>query len=322
MFSPNRYILCIFLLFAVLVTHAQERQYFGRIVNRDNKGLPNSFVKVDKANQSFYCDDNGVFQFKINAKETDTFIFYAQGYDKVKVVADELPEDSIIVELKKSTRNLQDVSIIAKSGNARIREGVAGSTKWLHNGGCYLTFKDEIAMFLPVDSNRKALLNEVNVYITKDGITTNKFLIHLYLPDSTGAPGEEVTDSNLVVSARKGNEWVSADLSDHKIQVKGGLFVSVEWIIGYGNDGLPWPMNEVSNYYAGNDSLRTFYNGQVLGLTWVNGDMPKVYRRYARSTYEKTAPDKWFLTSPLVGGCKRNECIAPMMYFTYSYIER
>lgn len=316
---------CIQVILGILLlcsgsAYGQIKSYYGRIVNKDNIGIPNSFVKVEKGNQTFMCNAKGEFAFKADVSPEDSFSFYGQGYDKTTIEVDVMPDDSIIVELKRKSNRLQEAVVGAKGG--RKREGIAGSDRSIHNAGCYLTFKDEIALFLPVDSLRNGLLKEINVYVTKSGeAVTNKFLVHIYERDSTGAPGEEVTDSVLALNARKGNEWVSADLSHKKIQVKGGLFVSVEWIVGYKNDGFPWLINGATNYYAGNDSLRSFYNGQVLGLTWLDNAKPIVYRRYARTTYEKTAPDKWFLTPPLVGGSKRNECITPMINFTYTYVE-
>ena len=308
------------ILLCTTVSQAQTRAFYGRIVNKNNNGIPNSFVKVEKANQTYMCDAKGNFYFKADVSAEDSFSFYGQGYEKTTIEVDVMPEDSIIVELQKRSNRLQEAVIGAKGG--RERQGIAGAGRTGHDAGCYLTFKDEIALFLPADSLRNGILNEVNVFITKNGeAVTNKFLVHIYERDSTGTPGEEVTDSVLVLSARKGNEWVSADLSNKKIQVKGGLFVSVEWTVGYKNDGYPWLINGATNYYAGNDSLRTFFNGQVLGLSWVHDIKPIVYRRYARTTFENTAPDKWFLTPPLVGGRRKNECIVPMIYFTYTYIE-
>ena len=319
--SLSKYVWVLLMVCGVCVADAKDHKYYGQLVSKDNQGLPNSFVSVKSLNQSFPCDMKGKFSFTANLNAEDSLVFYAAGYERVAIVVDVLPDDSIIVELKKNSTQLQEFTLGLKSG--RVREAVAGSRKWLHQAGCYLLFKDEIALFLPADSLLHGLLKEVNVYITKDGkAVTNKFFIHVYRPDSTGAPGEEVTDAAVIVNALKGNEWVGADLSDNKIQVGSGLFVSVEWAYGQGNDGFPHDMPPgVSNYYAGNDSLRNFYNGQVLGLTWLDNPNPKVYRRYARTTYEHTAPDKWFLTPPTNGGRKRNECITPMMYFTYTYVE-
>lgn len=315
---------CVILLFLLLVTvgtDAQNRRYYGRLVDKNDAGIPNAFIKVKNANLSFPCDSRGVFSFAANLSPDDSIVLYAPGYQRASIVVDVLPEDSIIVELKKNTNVLDEVTVGVNWG--RTREAVAGSRRSLHQAGCYLLFKDEIAMFLPADSALKGLLKEVNVYITKDGMAhKNKFLIHVYRRDSaTGAPGEEVTDTAIVAGARRGNEWVGADLGSRKIQVKDGLFVSVEWIFGYDNDGFPWPMHGETNYYAGEDSLRQFYNGQVLGLTWLNNVKPIVYRRYARTTFDKTAPGKWFLTPPTAGGCRHNECITPMMYYTYTYVE-
>ena len=299
---------------------AQERHFYGRLVNKKDVGLPNSFVKIKGRNESFACDTHGGFNFRTRAVAGDSVVFFAQGHYPETIEIEGLPEDSIIVEMRKVSNTLQEAVVGAHSN--RLREAVSGHTGSLHQAGCYLLFKDEIALWLPADSTRNGVLKDVNVYITKEGKAhRNKFQVHIYLPDSTGAPGEEVTDTALVLAADRGNEWVSADIANRKIQAGKGLFLSVEWIFGYDNDGFPWPLHGQTNYYAGNDSLRQFYNGQVLGLNWQEGK-PRVYRRYARTTYEKTSPDKWFLTPPTLGGCRRGDCITPMMYYTYTYMEK
>lgn len=323
MSSLLKYILLIScILSCSFVSFSKDRVFFGRIVDKGNSGIPNAVLEAEDRNEVYYCNAKGYFRFTANTDSIDAFIVFSPGYDKKEVMVDDMPRDSIFIVIEKSNTLLKGATVAAKGGE--MREKISGISNGGHSYGCYFEFKDEIAVFLKADSNNHGLLKEIGAYITKDGAKTAKFILHVYSKDSaTGAPGEDITDSLLAVNARKGDEWVTADLGDKLIQVKGGLFVSVEWTLGYENDFYTWDLKSPStNYYAGDDSLRTVYNGQVLGLTWGNNELPIVYRKYAHNIYEHTNADKWFLTRPLRGGRRFNSWITPMIYLSYTYFEK
>ena len=74
------------------------------------------------------------------------------------------------------------------------------------------------------------------IYITNDGVPETKFRVHVYDIDSSGRyPGADITDSNVVLHANTGNEWVSVDLSSKRIPLGKGLFISIEWIEEHGH---------------------------------------------------------------------------------------
>ncbi len=301
---------------------AARRPFYGRVIAPSGVGIPMAIIESKDHSYRFQANVNGVFNFKADEDSIDFFIFTGQGFLPKDFLVEDLPEDSIIIELKKKENNLEGVTVGAR-GNGVI-EATSGDRKGNNAAGCYFTIYDEIAMYLPMEKKTLGMLQEVGVFIAKGGANDNDFKIHIYAKDSaTGAPAEEITDSIVVVKAHHGDQWIRVNLHDKFIQVKGGgVFVSVEWIIGEKNDFLAFDIPKGSpNYYSGTDSLRTSYNGQVLGLTWQDKE-PKVYRRYARNKYEHKDEDKWFLTAPLVGGHRHNSWITPMMYYTYTYIDR
>ncbi len=315
----TRHIFAALFLVLAFSASAKERRFYGRVTNEAGSGLPNAVVESKDRSHIYSANARGVFSFKTDPDSIDFFIFSAQGYDKKDFLVEDLPEDSIIIELTKTENNLRGAVIGAKG--RKFMEATAGDRKAGYGSGCYLTIYDEIAVFLKADETDKGTLKEVGAYIGKGGIVDNEFRIHVYARDSaTGLPGDDITDSALVVNAKRGHEWVRADLSDRYIQLKGGVFVSVEWIVGEKNDFFAWDIpTGTPNYYSGIDSLRPTFNGQVLGLTW-QGTEPKVYRRYARNKYEHKDEGKWFLTPPLRGGQKRGSYIVPMVYYTYTYL--
>ncbi len=323
MLKSKKYIfITVLLLLATSAAFAGRRSFYGRIISPSGVGLPMAIIESKDHTYRFQANVNGVFKFKADEDSIDFFIFSAQGFVPKDFLVEDLPEDSIIIELKKKENNLEMVTVGAHGRG--VVEATAGDRKGNNTGGCYFTIYDEIALYLPMEKNTLGILQEVGAFIAKGGASDNDFRIHIYAKDSaTGAPAEEITDTVVVVKAHHGDQWVRVNLHDKFIQIKGGgVFVSVEWIIGEKNDFLAFDMPKGSpNYYSGTDSLRTSFNGQVLGLTWQD-KQPKVYRRYAHNKYEHKDEDKWYLTEPLVGGHRRNGWITPMLYYTYTYIDK
>ena len=300
---------------------SRDRFIHGRVTDNNQHALATAVIRAEDRKEIFFCDAQGYFRFRANTDSIDAFLISSPGYDTKELIVDDLPEDSVFVTLQKTITVLKSTTIAAKGGE--LKEVTSGIAHGGHNASCYMEFKDEIAIYLPADESRNGIIKEIGAYITKEGAKDTKFLMHVYRRDTaTGAPGEEITDSMLVLNARHGNEWVTADLSDKFIQVKGGVFVSVEWSLNYSSNYFTWDIKGASNYYSGDDSLRTVYNGQVLGLAWGSSRRPIVYRRYAHNIYEHKNEDQWFLTYPLMGGRRFKEWITPMIHLTYTYFEK
>jgi len=302
------------------VAHGEVRRFFGRIINRAGMGIQGE-VGTRDGHYRFHTNAEGVFDFTADADSMPRVIFAAMGYDAKEFAVEDLYEDSIIVELKKHEHVLDDFSLAAKG--KKLHMATSGISSGWHNASCYFNIYDEIAVYLPADDAPNGLIHEVGAYITHDGVPGNDFKIHIFKPDSaTHGPGEEITDSDLVVHGRHGGEWVTADLTKKLVQVHGGVYVSVEWIVGSGNNYFPVDIPKgYANYYSGEDSLRTVCNGQVLGLAWQQGQ-PRVYRRYASERDGAGTPGPWHLTLPHKGGHKGQDWMVPMVYYTYSYVDR
>ncbi len=314
-------IMVLVLLVSCSALQAKDRTYRGRVTDKNNRGLANVALQARERNELFFCNAKGYFSITVNPDTIDAFEIKCPGYYDKTLWLDEVGDDSIFVKLETTNTVLKSAKVAAKGGT--LKQETIGISGGSHNTGCYMMFKDELALFLPAQRERNGILKEIGAYITKEGAKDSKFIMHVYTRDSaTGAPGDDITDSVLAVQADRGNEWVTADLGDKLIQMKGGVFVSVEWTLGYGNDYYTWDLRNASNYYSGDDSLRKVYNGQVLGLAWGNSRQPIVYRRYAHNIYDHTNEDKWFRTPPLRGGRRFNEWITPMIYCTYSYFEK
>ena len=173
-------------------------------------------------------------------------------------------------------------------------------------GICTGNYGKETAIWLTADSSRHGYLKEAFFYIVADeGIPNTKFRVHVYNLDSSRYwPDQDITDSNVILHADKGDEWVSVDLSSKKIPVGRGVFISMEWIAGQGNN--PKFIN------AKYEAQRNF-NGQVLAFT--QGYYKEGSLMYSR----RVLSSKWNAIN-LAGTSKRN-VLNPMVYCTYNYIK-
>ena len=185
-----------------------------------------------------------------------------------------------------------------------------------------MMYGDEVAIYLAADPAKRGFLKEVFFYITGDGKPESKFRMHVYRRDSAGLfPGYDVLDSEVVLHANLGNEWVKADLSSRRIPVHDGIFISVEWVQDYGNSDDMLVQQVYPQYYiAGSNNKR--FNGQVLGLTTDYG-LQQLHFISNRDHHEL-----WDFQDPIMGadskkfGSRIRRWYNPMIYATYTYVKR
>ncbi len=289
-----------------LSSSAQYRVFSGRVIDRQHQGVPFAVVEVKDKHQGVYCDENGFFSFSGDAAFINTLVVSCMGYEKKEINTDILPiNDSLIIELRTKVANLKEVAITSKKGSPKQATLGKNRRQLSYTGDCYRYYGSETAIRLKADTALNGgLLNAIYVFITDEGDYTTRFRVHVYQWDTL--PQNEITDSNLVVRATEANTWVKIDVSKKKIPVGKGLFISVEWIAGFGNtlQSLQSAKNpEVSNY-----------NGQVLGLT---SDYGKPSRTYSRNPFSK----KWIYYDAAEAQRKGGYFLNPMIYCTYTYID-
>ena len=297
-----KYLLAILIIAAPLFSFSQERLFSGRVIDKERKtGIPFCVIKAKDRNEGVYTDENGRFSFNSNTDSVKSFICYSLGYAKREMSITQFATDSTTIELEKEYTNLKESVVVADKG--KIRHKILGRKKAKHVSDCYQKYGEEDAVYLIADRFNNGFLKEVFVYITSEGIPDTKFRIHVYEKDpKTNMPSTELTDSNLVVHANKGNEWVKADMSNKRIPVGGGVFISVEWIAGHGNNAAALQSSK--------HAIVTNHNGQVLGLQR-NYGVPYLYHRYPFHT-------EWISN----WDTNLNPTLCPMIYGTYTYTRK
>lgn len=288
----------ILLFFAIIITtHATaQRAFYGRVTDKNQKAIPFCVVQVKDRNEGVYTGEDGKFFLIADPDSAKAFVFYCLGFEKKEITIAGLARDSMHIELKPSSNSLKTVVFTEKTGKQRKR--VLGKKRMKHISDSYGKYGDEDVAFLKADGKKNGLLKEVRVFITNEGVPDSKFRIHVYEKDPlTNLPATEITDSNLIVHANKGNEWVKADLGSKRIRINDGVFVSVEWVSGHGN-------SEQAMQSAKHAEVKA-HNGQVLGLA-LNYGVPYMYHRNGFH-------NEWI---PI----KANH-LCPMIYGVYTYIK-
>lgn len=300
-----KYVLALVVLFSALPAWSQDRVFMGRVVDRHNKGVPFAVVQAKGRNEGVYCDENGAFAFTGNAERIKTLVVSCLGFQRKEVSTDIIPLDSVIIQLKTKVSPLKETTITPYKG--KKEHGVLGRSRRHvdYTGDCYRYYGSETAIKLKADTSRHGILENVYVFITDEGDFNTKFRVHVY--EWGDLPEKEITDSNLIVQASRGNSWVKVDLSDKRIRINQGLFVSVEWISGFGN-------NQKSLQSAKNPEVND-YNGQVLGLTADYGNPSKTYSR-------KPFSEEWEYYDAPDAQRKGGYFLNPMIYCTYIYYKK
>jgi len=298
-----RYLLLTIIMLLSLSSFSQERVFLGRVIDKEKKdGIAYCIVKVKDRNEGVYTDENGRFSFTANPDSAKAFIISSLGYAKKEIPAVSFGRDSLVIELQKQNTNLKEVVITGETG--KVRRRTLGKKKLRHQSDCYQKYGEEVAVFLYADKINKNTLKEIFVYITNEGVPDTKFRIHVYEKEpGTNLPGKELTDSNLIVHANTGNEWVKVNMASKKISVSGGVFISVEWIAGHGNSEQALTSRKHIDV--------TDHNGQVLGLAR-NYGVPFMCHRSSFHTEWQGALEYGNM----------NPAYCPMIYGTYTYTKK
>ncbi len=294
-----RWIIFFLQLVFVPCLSAQTVHFYGKVLDDKGAGIPFATVGIKDKNQGVYCDELGNFSFSAPLDSIKGIVFHCVGYKEKVVEVSSKPTDPIIVKLERNEVILGGV-LVKGEKNAKYRVGYLGK-KTKHYGDCYYRSGDEIAIFLPPQNRNKGFVKEVYVYITNEGIFTNKFRVHIYEIDTTrNSPGRDISDGNIIVAAIKGNEWVKVDVSEKNIPVGQGVFVSMEWISGYGNN--------ISLLQSKKNPVVEKYHSPVLGLSKTHIVRLDIFWR-------DVFKDDWHQQVGTFG----NFGLVPMIYGTYTY---
>lgn len=299
MFKTHPFTILIIVLFCFINTaSAQQISVSGHISDHNERAIEFCVVHNLTSKDQTYADQNG--NFSIKSTVGDTLIFFCLGYEKKTAI---VKENKIDIFLESKLHEIENVSVSAKKIKGKRIEKVMGKRNLKPSGICTGLVGNEKSIYLSADSSRHGLLKQISFYITKDGYPKSKFRVHVYDIDSNYLPGKDLLDSNVILNATIGDEWVSVDVSSQRISVGRGVFISMEWISGFGN--------ETEQTTSANYTAQSPFNGQVLAFT---NDYYKQQSLYYRRNNNQSV---WHFCS--LGGTSKRNILNPMIFATYTY---
>jgi hypothetical protein len=288
----------ILLMLAGLHGHCQHQRVWGIVKDDKGNAIPACTVHATKGGGVAVTDKNGYFLLVTTLP--DSVEFYSLGYAKKKIA---ITGDTMNIVLPQQIATIDEVNVSADHQRRKTKTAIMGK-KNLKPYGMFSGFTgNETAIFLKADSSKHGTLNEIFFYILKDGLPNAKFRVHVYDIDTSYLPGQDLLDTTVIASATTGDEWVRVDVSRWHVPVGRGVFISMEWIAGYGND----PRLVKSTRYP----AQGYVNGQILSAT-------QGYFKQYSLMYNRAKPGANWGYQVLAGSLKRN-VLNPMVYATYTY---
>jgi len=299
MYVLSVFISCIVLLSSV-VCCAQQHSAFGRVLNEQGEPVARCMVRAAYTQHAVQCNERGEFNIAYDADKSKSLVFSCMGYDTREL---NVTADSMIVILHHRINELKEAIVEAEPGTGKKHMGVLGKKNLKQSAVCSDIAGSEVAIFLWSNGLKRSKLQEIYFYITKDGIPNADFRVHIYALDTNYLPGKDLLDSNLVLHATKGDEWVRTDIGELNVPVGKGVFISMEWLSGSGDNP-----NVVTSK---KDLADVHYNAQVLGMTGgysKGGSLTfNRSRKYPEWECWDNYPERF------------EEHLNPMIYATYSF---
>ena len=217
------------IMFAVTFLTAQE--ITGFVFNKESsEPVKYANVKIKNLNRGTYVNEQG--QFRIKAEQNDTLIISCIGFN-IQFFPVSLLNSGDTLYLNPRSYIIPDVVITNKSKTIEVGY-LEEKTKLYHVFPAY-QWGTEFVCFISNNSKKNSRILSVS-FIAKPGKAESIIRLHVYEPLSSGKPGEELLQKDvLVTSSQISKGRLEIDITNHNIVFpENGVFVGLE-LIGYKN---------------------------------------------------------------------------------------
>ncbi|RZL16260.1 MAG: carboxypeptidase-like regulatory domain-containing protein [Hymenobacter sp.] len=212
----------------------QEGRITGRVVDEKTQDpIPFASINLREEQTGALTNEYGYFQLAMPTKVTeDSVIVMALGYKRTALFVKRGSNmEEIIIQLPKQAIALANVDVITKglkptmlgahsnSPGAGMIQGMPGS---------------QYAFMCKNDKAKKlGLIRTVSFYIGENGFPREPFRVRIYKANGNyNAPNEDMLTESVIVSAARGGEWFTVDLSPYNLVApEEGFYVAMEWIV-------------------------------------------------------------------------------------------
>jgi len=203
-------------------------QISGVVVDKKT-GTPIEYANiwVEKQDIGTTTENNGKFFFA-NDILNKTLIITAIGYEDSRI---KIESCIIKIELNPKTYEIEEVVVRPRKSKELIIDNFKKSV--LHNtficsGTPWIVAKyfKYLAIY-----EKTPFLKKINI-LTISETSSATFNLRLFKANEKGEPTSDILRKNIIVTAQRGKNKTSIDLSEYHISIpKEGFFISVEWLI-------------------------------------------------------------------------------------------
>ncbi len=213
---------------------AQEGRITGRVVDdKSQDPIPFASINLREEQTGALTNEYGYFQLAMPTKVTaDSIIVLSLGYKrKALFVRRGTNMEEVIIQLERQPVALADVNI----AGTKIKPLLLGARASSPGAGMIQGMPGSQYAFLCKNDKGKKIgaIRSVSFYIGENGFPREPFRVRLYKADGNyNAPNTDMLTESVVVSAARGGEWFTVDLSPYNLVApEEGFYVAMEWIV-------------------------------------------------------------------------------------------
>jgi hypothetical protein len=217
-----------------IISRAQEGRITGRVVDAATQSpIPFASINLREEQTGALTNEYGYFQMAMPTKVTeDSIIVMALGYKRTALfVKRGTNMEEVILQIPKQPIQLANIVVEA----SKVRPLMLGAHNNSPGAGMIQGMPGSQYAFLCKNEKAKKLgfIRSVAFYIGENGFPREPFRVRLYKADGNyNAPNSDMLGESVIVSAARGGEWFTVDLTSYNIPApEEGFYVAMEWIV-------------------------------------------------------------------------------------------
>ncbi len=204
----------------------------GKIVDPDKIGLAYVNIGIANKNLGTVSQRDGSFQIKIYPEfVSDSLTISMAGYQTRTVAISKLIHEPkpLNISLKERFTELNEVVITKKTLPVKIL-GNTTTSNFISVGLPLKFLGSEVGVKINLGKN-PVILKKFSFNISGNRLDTAVFRMNIY-DIKKGLPFENILHKNILIHVGKQTGLYTVNLTDYKLEMKGEIFLSLEWIEG------------------------------------------------------------------------------------------
>ncbi|GAA4352558.1 hypothetical protein GCM10023185_12380 [Hymenobacter saemangeumensis] len=212
---------------------AQGDRITGRVVDAESKEpIPFASITLREEGTGALTNEYGFFQLAMPVRSIDdSIIVMALGFKRTALMVRRGKMEDLIIDLPRQTIKLEGFVVEA----SKVRPMMLGARSNTPDQGMIQGMPgSQYATLMKNEKGKKlGFIRSVSFYIGENGFPREPFRVRLYKADGNyNSPNTDMLTENVVVSAARGGEWFTVDLTSYSIPApEEGFYVAMEWIV-------------------------------------------------------------------------------------------